>query len=138
MDSLFYHLNDPNLNEVETARLREAGDGYLAELEVYLQANGLSDKTVNRHVINASAFLDLLADINQPVEYGRLFLDEFFDAIASGHVWPASSNAKTIATSIKWLYASLASNKHISKQEYKATCSEIKSLLSRWQKTHGR
>lgn len=74
---------------------------------------GLSEKTINNHLSNASLFLDdffYRERLENPQE-GAGYIDSFFDFFVSKCLWSSPNSVKQLAASIKKFYMCMYENR---------------------------
>ena len=97
---------------------------------------GLSDKTIRRHVFNAEVYLnDYLSswegvDYRKGTDFIRGFLGDFF---IHKCMWSTPTSIKSTAASIKKFYKCMLERGEIERNDYKKLCDTIKAELSIWQ-----
>lgn len=118
-------------------KLKLDAELYLRAFEQYLnKQTTLKEKTIKRHVLNASLFVkDYLVDREQEdVIQGITSLGMFFTYFYIRKcMWSTPSNIKTTAASIKRFYKYLYEVNVIQKDDYQLLCNIIKSDMESWQ-----
>lgn len=116
--------------------IREKNSTYLKEFEDDLRAKDLSEKTIKRHLFNVDLYINDFLFRERPEEMptgchnlGR-FLGGFY---IEKCMWSTPENIKTTAASIKKFYKSMLERNHISQEDYKELCDDIKGEMEFWQ-----
>lgn len=128
-----YDLPDDEYEAREKA-LQELNVRYYNEFGDWLEGQGLSDKTVQKHIDNASVYLDLylMRDLAR-VEDGASMLDGFFgDFFIRKCLWSTPGNLRTTAASIKKFYRCMEDLGHVPQGTADAVKSEVKASLNEW------
>ena len=108
---------------------------YLRDFEVALTEEGLSDKTIRKHVENASFFINDFLNYYEPktLDQGILELDYFFSEwFLRKAMWASKTAYKENMTSIKKFYKFLYKCKTISQEDYQDLEQIIKENKDKW------
>ena len=116
--------------------MSERNDKFLKEFRVWLENQGLSEKTISRHIDNASFYINeyLPREGERPMEYGPKLLDSFFRYFFIRKcMWSTPGTIKTTAASLKKFYRCMMERGYISRSDYEFVCSEIREGMDDWQ-----
>ena len=113
----------------------EENKAFLREFERWLMAQGLSDKTVDRHWYNADYFLNGYLLDEQPLTM-REGLEYVFDFLGTHLIqeagWSKIRVLKENITSIKKFYQCMAERGHVSQKDYDDLVAMIAANKDRW------
>ena len=134
------HLNSDQDNWYEEydrpcEERRAENDGYLDEFEAWLEAAGLSDKTIQRHMRNVDFFINtyLLREDAYGIEEGCLRMDDFLGYFFIRKcMWSTPKTIKQNATSFKKFYKCMLEKGHITPQSYDILLDDIKTNMPMW------
>lgn len=110
---------------------------FLNEFQAWLDAKGLTEKTIENHVSNADFYINeyLTREDGIRMEDGTFRLDGFFRYFFIRKcLWSTPAAIKTMAASVKKFYRCMMELGHISPSDYAFVCSEIKDGLPEWQR----
>ena len=114
---------------------RSENEGYLDEFEEWLEAAGLSDKTIQRHLRNVDFFINtyLLRDDACDMEEGCLRMDDFLGYFFIRKcMWSTPKTINQNATSFKKFYKCMLEKGHITSQSYDMLLADIKTGMPMW------
>ena len=127
--------DDYKTYEQKCKSIKKENAGYLAEFRDSLEAFGLSDKTIERHIGNVDFFLnsfmfyeDACPMTEGPSSIGY-FLGYFFIHKCT---WASPSSIKSNATSLKKFYKLMLAKKRISDDDYTEMTNRIKDEVDDW------
>lgn len=98
--------------------------------------NGLSQKTVSRHIDNVEFYINdyLLYEDARPMEDGVFQIDDFLGYFFIRKcMWSTPGTIKSTAASIKKFYKCMADYERISREDYDYLCGVIRDNMSNWQ-----
>ena len=116
--------------------MSERNKRFLDEFRLWLESQGLSEKTISRHIDNADFYINeyLPREGDRPMEYGPKLLDSFFRFFFIRKcMWSTPGTVKTTAASLKKFYRCMMEQGHIPRSDYEFVCSEIKEGMDDWQ-----
>ena len=114
--------------------------GYLLWFKDYLIDQGLSLKTVDRHLKNLDFFLNefLTSGGVRRMEDGLFAMDEYFGSYFMSHNKKASvGSLKSNAESIKKFYLCMFEHGKVTSSEYVVLCRDIKEGMPGWLRKSG-
>ena len=127
--------SDYEAYEKECEKIREINNLHLAGFEKWLKNDGLSKKTIDKHVSNVDFYInDYLCYYDaQDVKYGcygiSMFLGYWFIRKAA---WSSCGNIKSNAASIKKFYSYMLAVNVIEQKDYNFLCETIKGDMPEW------
>lgn len=95
---------------------------------------GLSEKTVNLHLSNASLFLDeyfYREGLENPQE-GASYIDSFFDFFVRKCLWSSPNTVKQLASSMKKFYKCMYENGIVDSEALSDVLTQISWGLEEW------
>ena len=109
---------------------------FIDEFRAWMGNKGLSEKTIENHVINADFYInEYLPREDAKMEEGIGLLADFFGYFFIRKcMWSTPASIKTTATSLKKFYRCMLDLGHISQSDYAFVCAEIKDGLPDWQR----
>ena len=116
--------------------IRRENTNLLEVFENHLANNGLSQKTINRHIGNVDFYINdyLLYDDVRTMEDGVSRVDDFLGYFFIRKcMWSTPGTIKSTAASIKKFYKCMVDNGRIPKDDYDYLCRVIKDNMSEWQ-----
>ena len=122
--------------EKTCAVIRQENDFFLSLFEKDLTTQGLSPKTINKHLNNVDFYLNdyMLYSEARHMEEGISMIDDFLgNFFIRKCMWSTPATIKSTATSIKKFYKCMAENGKIEKDAYSYLCHQIKDNMSDWQ-----
>ena len=128
-------MDDYEKYEQDCKKIREANEGLLDEFEAWLEASGLSEKTIDNHFENIAFYLNefLLYDDATEAKDGvgdiGMFLGYWFIRKA---MWASKSSIKGNATSLKKFYTFMHEKGLIKKEELTNLNQTIKEEMPEW------
>ena len=128
-------MTDYEQYEKECAEIRTENAVLLDLFKADLEAKGLSDKTIRRHIENMDLYINdfLLREDAEHMNSGLRRLDSFFYFFIHKCMWSTPGNVKTTAASIKKFYKCMMEHGKIEKDEYSDFCEELKEGIPVWQ-----
>lgn len=123
-------------NEKTCESMIEENNRWIDVFRAELREQGLSSKTIQRHVTNVDFFFNhYLARLNGcSAEEATSYLDDFMgDFFVHKCMWSTPETIKSTAASIKKFYKCLLQNQRISKECYREFCDVIKGNMYFWQ-----
>ena len=121
--------------EKERDAIRKVNGLHLQGFEKWLKNNGLSEKTIVRHVSNVDFYINEFLcyydaqDVREGCYSVSGFLGDWFIRKA---MWSSCSGIKSNAASFKKFYAYLLTVNGIEQKDYNVLCSTIKEDLPEW------
>lgn len=121
--------------EKQVRIINKKNELYLREFSDYLEKNGLSDKTINKHISNVDYYInDFLNyyDANEMVKgcyEVNAFLGDWFIRKAA---WATKTSVKENAASIKKFYKCMLELGHIKQEDFDNLCLIIKEEMDSW------
>ena len=122
--------------ENECNKIRETNAGLLELFEKNLAAQGLSGRTIRRHMSNADIYINdfLLHDDIHPMENGVHMLNGYLgDFFIRKDLSSTPGAIRTAAASIKKFYRCMLEHGKIKKEDYDRLCWEIHDEMELWQ-----
>jgi hypothetical protein len=119
----------------ERDKNREINELHLAGFEKWLKSDGLSNKTIERHISNVDFYINEflcyydVEDVRQGCYSVGEFLGDWFIRKA---MWASPSGIKSNAASFKKFYAYMLAVKVIEPKDYDVLCNTIKEELHDW------
>ena len=114
---------------------RDENARHLAAFEEQLESSGLSEKTVLRHLDNASFYLNtfLLREGALPMEEGCWRADDFFGYFfITKCLWASPTSIRSTAASLKKFYKCMLERSMISQESYDHLITTIKKNTDSW------
>lgn len=107
---------------------------FLGEFESWLNERRLSSRTIRNHLSNVDLFLNDYLNYSEveKMEDGCASIDMFMDWFMRKCTWSSVSSIKSTASSIKKFYQCMCDVNHISKEDYKIVCENIKENIDCW------
>lgn len=108
---------------------------FIDEFEKYLKEKDLVEKTIKKHINNISLYLDDYLNYYElaKMEDGISRIDSFLgDWFIRKCMWASKTSIKETAASIKKFYQAMLEYQHITKEDYKYVCDEIKENMECW------
>ncbi len=118
--------------EKEFQRVEKNNVKLLSLFEKSLQ--GLSDKTIDNHLSNASLFLNeyfYREGLENPQE-GAEYIDSFFDFFVRKCLWSSPNTVKQLAASMKKFYKCMYQNNIVDAEAVEDVLDSIKNDLDFW------
>ena len=121
--------------ENEVKQIKKENEGYLNLFYKTLQQKKLSDKTIKKHIDNASFYINeylTYYDANHMKDGMHaigIFFDEWFPRKA---LWSNETSTKETAASLKKFYKCMADHGYVDEEEYNDMCKEIKEFMPMW------
>ena len=122
---------------LECERIREINNDLLEVFRSDLEAAGLTEKTIDRHVSNVDFYINeyLLWEDALPMDDGMggeigMFLGYFFIRKC---MWSTPASIKSNAASFKKFYKCMMEHGKVEKSDYEDMCKYIKERLPKWQ-----
>ena len=128
-------MDDYEKYEAECKKIKKANEVLLDEFEAWLEASGLSEKTIDNHFENVAFYLNeyLLYEDATEAKDGAdsvgMFLGYWFIRKA---MWASQSSIKSNATSLKKFYTFMHEKGLIEKEELTDLKQTIKEDMSEW------
>lgn len=120
----------------EQVRINEKkNEQYLQEFSKYLENDGLSAKTINKHVNNVEFYINTYLNAYEPTDMKDgcigicMYLGDWFIRKTT---WASKNSIKENAASIKKFYKCMLELNHISISEYENICLDIKTEMKTW------
>lgn len=121
--------------EKQVRIINKKNELYLREFSDYLEKNGLSDKTINKHISNVDYYInDFLNyyDANEMVK-GCYEVNAFLgDWFIRKEAWATKTSVKENAASIKKFYKCMLELGHIKQEDFDNLCLVIKEEMDSW------
>ena len=121
--------------EKERNAIREINELHLTGFEKWLKSDGLSEKTIDKHVSNVDFYINEFLcyydaeDVQQGCYSVSQFLGDWFIRKA---MWSSCSGIKSNAASFKKFYAYMLAVNVIEQKDYDALCSTVKEEMPEW------
>ena len=121
--------------EAEVKKIEEANKEHISTFEKWLEAKGLSEKTIRKHANNVDLYLNYyltyyeLRDVTAGCHAIDGFLGSFFIRKAA---WSSVPQIKSSAASIKKFYACMQEHGVVEKDDYANLCEDIKEGMDEW------
>jgi len=121
--------------EKERNAIREINELHLTGFEKWLKSDGLSEKTIDKHVSNVDFYINEFLcyydaeDVQQGCYSVSQFLGDWFIRKA---MWSSCSGIKSNAASFKKFYAYMLAVNVIEQEDYDVLCSTIKEEMPEW------
>lgn len=134
-DTEMYLDVDYEAYERACEKRRTENDAYLDEFEAWLDAAGLSDKTISRHIRNVDFFLNtyLLREDAYSMEEGCGRMDDFLGYFFIRKcMWSTPETIRQNAASFKKFYKCMLEKGHIAQQSYDVLLADIKTGMPLW------
>ena len=115
--------------------IRKDNEKYLDLFEKFLEKQGLSPKTIDKHLVNIDFYINeyMLYEEPHPLEDGvgmvDMFLGYFFIRKC---MWSTPSTIRSNAASIKKFYKCMMENGKIRKEDYDLLLEDIKDGIPMW------
>ena len=116
--------------------IQKENEKYLDLFEQELEQQGLSTKTINRHLENVDFYINeyMLYEEPRSMDEGVYMIDMFLGYyFIRKCMWSTPASIKSTAASIKKFYKCMLDHGKIEKEDYDSLCSEIKERMSYWQ-----
>jgi len=126
---------DYEVYEKKRDSIHEENGKHLAGFEKWLKKDGLSEKTITKHISNAEFYInDFLCYYDaEEVQQGCYSVSQFLgDWFIRKTMWASCSEIKSNAASFKKFYAYLLTVNVIAEKDYEILCSTIKEELPQW------
>lgn len=127
---------DYNDYEKELTRIRQVNDELLELFEKDMLKDGLTEKTIHRHLTNVDFYLNtfLLREDICSMEDGLYMLSQFLgNFFIRKCMWSTPGTIKSTAASIKKFYKCMLNHGKIEKEDYSSLCSLIRDEMDIWQ-----
>ena len=126
--------NDYQEYEKECAAIREINELHLSGFRIWLQNNGLTEKTIDRHVSNVDFYInDFLCYYDAcDVRHGCYSTGHFLGSWFIRKAPSSCSGIKSNAASFKKFYEYMLAVNVIEQKDYDALCRDIKNGLPEW------
>lgn len=114
---------------------KKKNEQYLQEFSKYLENEGLSVKTINKHINNVEFYINtyLNAYVPKDMRDGCIGIGMYLgDWFIRKTTWASKNSIKENAASIKKFYKCMLGLNHINISEYENIYSEIKSEMETW------
>lgn len=114
---------------------KKKNEQYLQEFSKYLENEGLSVKTINKHINNVEFYINTYLNNYEPTDMRDgcigigMYLGDWFIRKTT---WASKNSIKENAASIKKFYKCMLGLNHINISEYENIYSEIKSEMETW------
>lgn len=114
---------------------KKKNEQYLQEFSKYLENEGLSVKTINKHINNVEFYINTYLNNYEPTDMRDgcigigMYLGDWFIRKTT---WASKNSIKENAASIKKFYKCMLGLNHINISEYENVYSEIKSEMETW------
>lgn len=108
---------------------------YLNLFETWLRQNGLSQKTIKKHIENVSVYINDFLNYYEitDMKEGCTSIDEYLgDWFVRKCLWSTPSTIKSTAASIKKFYNCMKELNYVTKNAYDFLCEEIKENIEYW------
>lgn len=108
---------------------------YLNEFKSWLNEKDLTEKTINKHFNNAEFYLNDYLNYYDvySMEKGLDKLNSFLgDWFIRKCLYASKTSIKEMAASIKKFYQCMQENNHVSLENYKSLCREIRDNMEIW------
>ena len=128
-------MEDYKIFEKKVKTNQKRNEKFIEEFENYLIEKGLGDKTINKHINNASLYIDDYLNYYdaETMEEGIHSVDGFLsDWFIRKCLWSSRNSLKETAASIKKFYECMSEKNHVSEEDYKSLCKEIKENMNRY------
>lgn len=108
---------------------------FIAEFNTWLMNKNLSDKTIQKHINNASLYIDDYLNyygatsMEDGISEVYMFLCDWF---ITKCMWATENLIKETASSIKKFYECMSEKNYVSSEDYKSLCSVIKKNMPRF------
>ena len=133
--------DDDEDDDEALADLRRENQEYLKVFEMDLRQAGLAPKTIERHLDNATFYLNefiLRYTESKAVADGAscsVLRDFFEDYYVNECFWSNPANLKTTAASIKKFYHSMMAHGYITPEAWQELCDLFKHSVAEWQES---
>ena len=127
--------DDEEDREPDIKAIKRENDRCLSVFEADLKEKGLSDKTVQEHLLNAELFLNqyLLNYEETDLEDGTAFIDNFFiHFYIRKCMWASQSDLKRVCASLKKFYQCMLRHDWIDEEEYEDVLDQIRLGKDVW------
>ena len=134
-------MDDYEKYEEDCKKIRKANERLLNEFEAWLQASGLSGKTISNHLSNIDFYINefLLYDDATEAKDGAGAVDMFLGYwFIKKAMWASQSSIKSNATSLKKFYTFMHEKGLIDKEDISDLKETIKEKMPEWLATLGR
>lgn len=127
--------------EADCERIREANEALLEDFENWLQASGLSKRTINKHVENVDFYINEFLLYEDAIEAPDgvsdvgMFLGYWFIRKAA---WSSESSIRGNAASLKKFYTFLHERGMVTQDDLDMLKEEIKEEMPEWLATQER
>lgn len=114
---------------------KKKNEQYLQEFSKYLENEGLSVKTINKHINNVEFYINtyLNAYVPKDMRDGCIGIGMYLgDWFIRKTTWASKNSIKENAASIKKFYKCMLELNHISISEYENVCLDIKTEMKIW------
>ena len=121
--------------EKERDAIREINKLHLAGFEKWLKSDGLSEKTIDRHVLNVDFYInDFLCYYDaEDVRHGCYSVSQFLGSwFIKKAMWSSCTGIKSNAASFKKFYMYMLAVGVIEQEDYDFLCKTIKLELPEW------
>lgn len=121
--------------ERERDAIREVNGLHLAGFDTWLRNNGLSEKTIERHVSNVDFYINeyLCYYDAQDVKHGCYSVSRFLgDWFIRKAMWSSCTGTKSNAASFKKFYSYMLAVNVIEQKDYDILCETIKEEMPEW------
>ncbi|MFP4345610.1 MAG: recombinase [Anaerolineales bacterium] len=124
--------------KIECDRIREANQQLLEDFAAWLQASGLSSKTIQKHTENIDFYINeflLYEDTVEPQE-GADSVDYFLGYwFVKKAMWASEASIRSNAASLKKFYKFLHERGMVSKEDLDSLTETIKEEMPEWLET---
>lgn len=115
--------------------IRKDNEKYLELFEEHLVKQGLSPKTIDKHLSNIDFYINeyMLYEDAHPVEDGVSMIDMFLGYFFIRKcMWSTPSTIRSNAASLKKFYKCMLEIGKIEKEDYDYMCEDIKERMPEW------
>ena len=121
--------------EREASAIRKENEAHLKEFEDYLNAKGLSAKTIKRHLENVDFYINtyLLYEEANRIDAGCTMVNGFLGSFFIRKcMWSTPATIRQNAASLKKFYKCMLEKGHITKDDFDYLQEEIKEGMPEW------
>lgn len=122
-------------NNWTNENFRQTNQKYLDEFVEWMKEQGLSEKTIHRHLSNTRFYInEYLGNRNQvSMEFGTNYISEYFSYFFIDKcMWSTPNSLKENVASLKKFYRCMTENGHIDEEDYEYMLYTIKMEKEEW------
>lgn len=132
-----YMMNFEHMENRQEQMLQD-NEMYLTIFRTELETKGLTEKTIDRHLHNASFYInDFLPRERTLMKDGCDYISEFL-----GHffiekcIWATPAAMRTMAASLKKFYRCMRDHGKVASDDYEELCDSIRFSMDEWQEEY--